>query len=169
MIKVASDIGFDASDIELLGENLDRSKFMANVMQLNADRMKNLDRLYRNEPIGIKGQEAYDKIKCHPMMKDTVRPIVQYFWVIWPFNYLCLECFPYFELLMCCNPCGPCLWCFYVPFIYLILPWNYFWEILLSPIVIFCFPCYFGSLVLYYLVMPPWEELGVWDRIYIEY
>merc|ERR1711998_713543 len=86
-----------------------------------------------------------DKLKCHPLVKDSVLPQVKIIWNFWPFTYLCAECaYPLEFFCVLCNPLYLCFcWCYY-PFIFATaIPWNLFWYTFVDlPLILFCYPCW---------------------------
>ena len=154
MIQVATELGFDDEEVNGLGFDLKENKCNAGVCKLDASNLKLFDKLSTSSPVL---KRLADKAKCHPLIKDQVTPKVQYIWAVWPFNYLCLECIPWFELCFVhCTPLAPICWLLYYPFVFFFaIPFNLFMECLLLPITLLFFPCIWLGWFTYYLVLPP--------------
>ena len=154
---MASELGFDPEDLESLDEDLKQSKCSGIQCLMNPQKLKWMNKIQNGEFLADKSKEAFDKIKCHPFIQKEVAPRVQFLFILFPFNYLCLECNTWINcFLLYCNPLAPCCWIIYCLILPIVLPWNLFWEFfLMLPLTTFCCPCMFLLFFSYYLVMPP--------------
>ena len=155
MMTVANELGFDQEELEDLGLELHESKCNMNVCKMKFSDMdlKKFDKFVNSGP---KLKAFEEKLKCHPLAEE-IRPKVEIIWNIFPFNYLMAECaYPLEFICVICNPFYLLFcWCYY-PFIWLVVvPWNLFWEAILFPFVLLCYPCWWLGWTTYYALVPP--------------
>ena len=154
MMTIAGELGFEQEELEDLGIEFEESRCNMGVCNLKFNNVKGLDRMLNAQD---KLRAFEDKLKCHPLMKDTVLPKVEIIWNFFPFTLICAECrLPLEFFCVICNPCFPIFcWCYYPIMIPLVSTWNLSCATLMSPIYLFCYPCWFFGWTAYYFVVPP--------------
>ena len=149
-MKVAEMLGFEFEifDKEEIGGEFSNEFWQNRVDIESSDLWGNVNYL-------INQYRAYGQNRQH-LNNENGFPKVQFFWQMFPFNLLCAEFLvPLNCLTLICNPFAILMWLIYIPFmLFVVAPWNVFWTALLLPLFIFCSPCLYSGLCIYYIVTP---------------
>ena len=150
MCNSAKKMGLDAGDLSEYGFDWKSSKCQEKTCW-NPDHIKSYDDLINKsstfaEKITASGSVAYKKAVCHPVIKQRVAPVVQFFWNLWPFDCF----FGWSPISWFLNILFfPCCWCIFIPFYtFITAPWNCFFFIGLLPVFILAGPliCFDNSM-----------------------